>query len=99
MTALRVTVDADSGVAPWRQIYDQIDQDVVRIAVDLSDVTFLTSTCLGAFMAAHKRCKAKDGFLRLVKPQPLVQQIIETTKLNKLFGGPYKSVKEALEAR
>lgn len=26
MTALRVTVDADSGLAPWRQIYDQIER-------------------------------------------------------------------------
>ena len=43
-----------------RQIYDQIDRDVVRIVVDLSDVTFLTSTCLGAFMAGHKRCRGSE---------------------------------------
>jgi DNA-binding transcriptional regulator YhcF (GntR family) len=26
MTPLRIAVDADSGVAPWRQIYDQIER-------------------------------------------------------------------------
>lgn len=29
MTALRVAVDADSGVAPWRQIYNQIERMIV----------------------------------------------------------------------
>jgi GntR family transcriptional regulator len=29
MTALRVTIDAASGLAPWRQIYDQIERMIV----------------------------------------------------------------------
>jgi len=81
-----------------RRIDEEIQRGRVRIVVDLSDVTFLTSTCLGSFMAAHKRCLEKGGYLRLVRPQPLVRQVLETTKLDRLFGGPYDSVREALEA-
>ena len=84
-----------------RQLEDElvgrIDQGCVNIVLDMSDVPFVTSACLGAIMLAHKRVRDKNGRVRVVTPQPLVRQILEITKLTKLFG-TYDSVEEALKA-
>jgi len=68
------------------------------LVLDLADVTFVTSACLGVLMGAHKRARGAGGGLRVVRPQPLVRQILEITKLIRLFGA-YDSVEDALAAR
>ena len=67
------------------------------IVVNLSEVPMITSAGLGAFMVAHKGCRAKGGSVRLAGAQPLVRQVLETTKLTKLFG-VYATVADALAA-
>jgi len=79
-----------------RELLRHVEAGVIRLVLDLHDVPFLTSSSLGAFMLAHKRVHEQGGYVRLVRPQPLVRQIIETTKLTKLFG-IYGSAEEALE--
>jgi anti-anti-sigma factor len=81
-----------------RELLALIEQGSVKLVLDLSDVSFVTSTALGAFMVAHKRVKAKQGYVRIVRPQPLVRQILEITKLVKLFG-IYRSVDAAIAGR
>ena len=78
-----------------RELLSQIDQGAVKIVVDLSDVPFITSAGLAAFMLAHKRVRGQGGGVRLVGTQPLVRHIIEVTKLTKLFT-LHDSVGEAL---
>jgi anti-anti-sigma factor len=75
-----------------------VDQGATQIIVDLSDVSFVTSSCLGALMVVHKRVRPQGGYVRLAGPQPLVQRILEITKLTKLFGS-YRTVREALAAK
>lgn len=77
-----------------RELLSQIDQGAVTIVVDLSDVPFITSAGLAAFMLAHKRVRGLGG-VRLVGTQPLVRHIIEVTKLTKLFT-LHDSIGEAL---
>ena len=79
------------------QILDLIEQGVVTVIVDLDDVPYISSAGLGALMLAYKEARKKDGDLRLARCQPLVRQILETTKLTKLFG-VYATVKSALAA-
>jgi len=76
-------------------LVSQVDEGATRIIVDLEDVSFITSSGLGAFMVAQARVYKRDGFVRLVRAQPLVRQILETTKLTRIFGR-YDSVEEAL---
>ncbi len=80
-----------------RELSSLADQGAKVIVLDLSDVPFVTSSCLGALMVAHKRLRDEKGDLRVAAPQPLVRQILEITKLFKLFGR-YDSVRAALDA-
>jgi anti-sigma B factor antagonist len=74
-----------------------VDQGARRIVLDLTDVPFITSSCLGAMMVAHKHLRKENGALRVAGAQPLVRQILEITKLFKLFGR-YDSIQAALDA-
>ena len=80
-----------------QQLVGLIERGSVRIVLDLDDVPFISSAGLGALMLTHKEARKKDGCVRLARPQPLVRQILETTKLTKLFG-LYASVEDALAA-
>jgi anti-sigma B factor antagonist len=53
-----------------------------NIEVDLSQTTFIDSSGLGALVALHKTAASRRGRLRLVNPQPSVQQILELTRLD-----------------
>jgi anti-anti-sigma factor len=81
-----------------RELLTLIEQGARRIILDLTDVPFITSSCLGALMVAHKRLRAEEGSMRIAGAQPLVRQILEITKLFKLFGR-YDSVQAALDAK
>jgi anti-anti-sigma factor len=73
------------------------EDGVVRMVLDFAEVEFVTSACLGVLMAAHKLCRGAGGWLHVARPQPLVRQILEITKLVRLFG-IYDSVDEAATA-
>ena len=76
-------------------LISQAREGATRMIIDLADVSFLTSSGLGAFMAAQALVRKQGGFVRLAQAQPLVRQILETTKLTKIFGR-YNSIEEAL---
>jgi anti-sigma B factor antagonist len=64
-----------------------------NIEVDLSQTTFIDSSGLGALVALHKIAVKRQGWLRVVNPQPSVQQILELTRLD----GILEIVKQANE--
>ncbi|HVV73118.1 MAG TPA: STAS domain-containing protein [Verrucomicrobiae bacterium] len=55
------------------------------IEVDLSQTTFLDSCGLGALVALHKTATSRGGRLRLLSPQPQVQQLLNLTRMNQVF--------------
>ena len=56
-----------------------------HIEIDLSQTTFIDSCGLGALIALHKTACARKGAVRLLHPQPPVQQILELTRMHNLF--------------
>ena len=80
-----------------REMTARIEQGASRLILDLSDVPFLSSACLGAFMAAHKLGRTRGTPVLLAGLQPLVEEIFVTTKLTKVFP-LHSTVQEALEA-
>lgn len=62
-----------------------LTNDLRNIEVDLSQTAFLDSCGLGALVALHKTVSGRHGQLRLLHPQPTVLQILELTRMNRLF--------------
>ena len=71
------------------QVRDEIRAALPATAVtldfDLSAMTFLDSSGLGALISLHKTLRSRNGTVRLFKPSPNVQQILELTRLHRVF--------------
>jgi anti-sigma B factor antagonist len=66
-----------------------------KVVMDLSNVTFMDSSGIGALVAISRSLSANDGELRLVKLTPAVQTVFELTRLYRAFE-IYGSEEEAL---
>jgi len=55
------------------------------IEIDLSQTMFLDSCGLGALISLHKTTCSRNGLVRLVNPTPPVQQILELTRMHRIF--------------
>ncbi|PYJ60314.1 MAG: hypothetical protein DME24_09955 [Verrucomicrobia bacterium] len=56
-----------------------------NIDVDLSQTLFLDSCGLGALISLHKTACTRNGTVRLLNPTPPVEQILELTRLHRVF--------------
>jgi len=56
-----------------------------NIEIDLSQTMAVDSCGLGALVALHKTTSSRGGVLRLVNPTPPVQQILELTRMHRIF--------------
>ena len=55
------------------------------IEVDLSQTVFVDSAGLGALIALHKTACGRQGALRVLNPRPQVLQILELTRMHRVF--------------
>ncbi len=55
------------------------------IEVDLSQTMFVDSCGLGALISLHKMACTRNGQVRLLNPTPPVQQILELTRMHRIF--------------
>lgn len=55
------------------------------IEIDLSETMFLDSCGLGALISLHKTTCSRNGQVRLINPTPPVQQILELTRMHRIF--------------
>lgn len=56
-----------------------------NIEVDLSETMFVDSCGLGALISLHKTTCNRNGIVRLMNPTPPVQQILELTRMHRIF--------------
>ncbi|HVV00157.1 MAG TPA: STAS domain-containing protein, partial [Verrucomicrobiae bacterium] len=56
-----------------------------NIDIDLSQTTYVDSCGLGALVALHKTACGRKGAVRLLSPQRPVQQILELTRMHRIF--------------
>jgi anti-sigma B factor antagonist len=66
-----------------------------KVILDLSNVTFMDSSGIGALVAVARNLAANDGELRLAGLTPTVQTVFELTRLYRAFE-IYGSEEEAL---
>lgn len=56
-----------------------------RMDLDFSATRFLDSSGLGALISLHKAMATRGGTVRILSPTPQVQQILELTRMHRLF--------------
>ena len=56
-----------------------------NIDIDLSETTFVDSCGLGALISLHKTTCNRNGAVRLLNPTPPVQQLLELTRMHRIF--------------
>jgi anti-sigma B factor antagonist len=74
-----------------REAADQIaaalpnDGSPIRLVVDFSDVSLISSTFLSKLILFQRRIDATRGKLRLCEMSPMIQQVFRTSNLDRLF--------------
>jgi anti-sigma B factor antagonist len=68
-----------------------------HVIIDLSHVTFVDSTGLGALIAARTSARQRGGSLALVSPPPMVRRLLGATRLHDIFA-IYDSMPDAINA-
>lgn len=75
-----------SNVGAFReQARASLDGEHTRIDVDMSQTTFVDSSGLGALISLHKMMTARGGSVRLLHPMQPVLQLIELTRMHRIF--------------
>jgi anti-sigma B factor antagonist len=62
-----------------------ITDAITTVDVDLSLTRFLDSSGLGALIALQKTLAARRGNVRILNPSATAQQILELTRLHRVF--------------
>jgi anti-sigma B factor antagonist len=74
-----------------RESADQIaaalpnDGTSIRLVIDFSDVTLISSTFLSKLILLQRRVDGSHGRLRLCEMSPMIQQVFRTSNLDRLF--------------
>jgi anti-sigma B factor antagonist len=90
-------LDLSASAALRALLLDEVSLDGPPIVVDLSDVPFIDSTCLGVLIAAVRQARASRGGFRLAAPRPRVKRAFEIAALEEMFP-LFDSVEEAAAA-
>lgn len=56
-----------------------------NVEVDLSETVFVDSSGLGALVTLYKLASRRSGKVTLLHPQPPVRQMLELTRLDRVF--------------
>ena len=96
-TVLRLKGSADMEEAEHlsKELEKIVENGHLEIIVDLADLAFASSLGIGALIRSHNRCRQAGGRLTLVNPQQRVLRVLQTTRLDELFG-ICSSVEEAI---
>jgi|SRR3954468_13682724 anti-sigma B factor antagonist len=62
-----------------------IGAELKNIEIDLSEAGFIDSSGLGALVSLHRTASGRKGNLKLINPLPPVQQILELTRMHRIF--------------
>ncbi|MFW6456875.1 MAG: STAS domain-containing protein [Planctomycetota bacterium] len=88
-------IDESAADALNAELERLLEDGVSRIVFELSEVKFMGSSGLGQVMRAYRELRDSDGYVRIVNPQPLIQDLFELTKLNNIIT-IHSSVEDAI---
>ncbi|WP_405139762.1 STAS domain-containing protein [Sphaerisporangium sp. NBC_01403] len=83
----RVSGDVDISCSPVlrERLLAALQPPRARLVLDLSEVTFMDASGLGALMAARRRSLLLGGGVRLVAPSSPVRRVLEASGLRSRF--------------
>lgn len=76
------------------EVRSALDEGSSRIVVELSEVTFMDSSGLGALVACLKSARQAGGDLRIAAPSAQVTMVLELSNLDRVLVG-YDSAGDA----
>ncbi len=86
-SVIKLDGEVDVYTAPQlkQQIIGMLDNNIIHVIVNLTDVEYLDSTALGVLIGGLKRLREREGSLSLVCPNPRIRRIFEITGLDRIF--------------
>ncbi|HEY6729011.1 MAG TPA: STAS domain-containing protein [Polyangiaceae bacterium] len=85
VSVLDARIDATSSDEFKLAVASSIDRGPMHIVLDLTSVSFIDSTGLGALVGGFKHISSKGGRLIVVGLQPGVSSLFKLTRMDKLF--------------
>jgi anti-sigma B factor antagonist len=85
VVAVSGEVDMATGPALRDNLLSVLADGTPRIVLDLSGVTFMDSSGLGALLGSQRRARLLDGEIRLGAPSDRVLEILRLTNLDRVF--------------
>ena len=86
---LRISEIKELGAANSNIFRDQVRLAMTdsqkNLDINLSETSFLDSCGLGALIALHKTACSRNGTVRLLNPTLPVRQILDLTRMQRLF--------------
>jgi anti-anti-sigma factor len=88
-TTLNLTTPCDlerREAATWRAMaVNQLKPHHARVQIDMTNTRRLDSSGIAALISLHESLRKRDGMVRLVNPTPPVMQLLELTRMHRLF--------------
>jgi anti-sigma B factor antagonist len=88
-STLQVTGLAELNAANSSAFRDQVRAAIqpqhANVLLDFSQTRFVDSSGLGALISIHKSLCGRGGVVRIHNPTPPVQQILELTRMHRIF--------------
>lgn len=86
-TVIRVSgaAGADASAQLNRTLQQAADDRPRLLAVDLSQLSFISSTGLGGLVSAHVSMERDGVTMCLVDPHPIIREVLNITRLDTLF--------------
>ena len=76
---------AANAISTKSTIKEALSPDHTQIDIDLSTASFVDSSGLGVLISLHKEMASRNGLLRILNPTASIDQILELTRLHRLF--------------
>jgi anti-anti-sigma factor len=83
---LHGALDCGSGDQDFQKVIEQLaTRRVVRVVINLKEISHLDTTCLGLLIAAHVRFQRSGGAVALLHTPPRVCQLLKIARLDHVF--------------
>jgi len=85
VVSIRGSADVNASASLREALLGAVEAGQTQIVCDLADTDFICSDALGVLITAYLKARGRGGFLHLAGPGARLSDILQTTRLNRLF--------------